>query len=269
MSKNAGQNKKSKKIIEIVKTVVFYMLLVFLIPVFIFSIVNKIQGNETMIGDNSVMVVASGSMSEKNKANDYLITHNLNNQFNTYDIIVLNKVKSPLELRKYDVIAYKNDEGINVIHRIISVQYENGKLTYITRGDSNNASDTYHPTYEDVIGKYSGRRIGTIGIFVIFFQSAPGIITILATIYCLVMVDYISKKVNKTQDERVKQLTELIGIMQDDVSELTIEYNEIIHYKGNAFYFNESGFIKKETHQEIIDVGNDNEESSQVPTKEE
>lgn len=234
------KNKKSKQAFGFVKSVVFYVLLVFLIPVFIFSIVNKLQGNTTMIGENSVMVVASGSMSEKNPANNYLFDSSnskVHNQFNTYDIIVLNKVNSEFDLSRYDVIAFRNDEGINVIHRIIDIEYKNGVRTFITRGDANAANDVYHPNFSDVIGKYNGKRISTIGIFVIFFQSAPGIITIIATVYCFIMLDNISGKVSKTQEERLKKLVSVIGeIDETSLEEFSVVYKQVIIHKGKEYY---------------------------------
>ena len=51
------------------------------------------MGNVMMIGDRAVMVVATGSMGYKNEANDYLFNRGLNNQFQQYDIIVLEKVE--------------------------------------------------------------------------------------------------------------------------------------------------------------------------------
>ena len=188
--KRKNANSKNRKILKVVKDVFFYLVLVFLIPIFIFSMINKFQHNTTMIGNNSVMVVASGSMSQKNEANDYLFSNNLTNQFNTYDIIVLNKVNSPYELRLYDVIAYVNDEGVNVIHRIIGFDTSDPKgIRFETRGDSNNATDKYRPYFEDIIGRYSNKKMGAIGVFVIFFQSYPGIITVVAVVYCLIMIN--------------------------------------------------------------------------------
>ena len=90
----------------------------------------------------------------------------------------------------------------------------------------------------------------------------------MSKISIIVPVYKVEKYLNRCLDSIIAQ-TFTDFIYRVAISEQLIEYNEIIHYKGNAFYFNESGFIKKETHQEIIDVGNDNEESSQVPTKEE
>ena len=109
-----------RKVIGLIRTIAFYFVLITIIPVFIFSLINKFSGNKMMIGDRTIMVVASGSMSYKNEANTYLFTYGLDNQFQQYDIIVLEEVKKS-SIKPYDVIAYRNDKGVNIIHRIIEM----------------------------------------------------------------------------------------------------------------------------------------------------
>lgn len=249
---------KRKKTSSAVKNTLFYVVMTLIIPIFVFSLINKFQGNATMIGNSTVMVVASGSMSERNEANEYLDKYNLNNQFNTYDIIVLEKVTNSLALKKYDVIAFKNDDGVNVIHRIVDITIENGEWVYITRGDSNNSNDKYHPKYVDVIGKYSNKRIGGIGIFIVFFQSAPGIMTVVAMVYVLVMMDRINNKMEKAQEERIAHLAEVIDHVGDDsesTKQMKAIYNETIYYKGYAYHFNDNGFVSKDeiTDEEVLE----------------
>lgn len=234
--------KKRKMVTKIVKSICFYLALLIIIPLFIFSLINRFQNNITMIGNKTIMVVASGSMSKKNDANAYLNSNNLNNQFQTYDIIVLEKVENASDLNKYDVIAYRNDQGINVIHRIIEI--EDGK--YVTRGDANDASDKYHPTFNDVIGRYIGKKIPSIGIFIMFLQSYAGIITIISLIYCLIMIDKISNKINMAQKRRIEQLEDAIDYIDElEIEKIKAEYVETIYYKGYAYHFNESGFVEK------------------------
>lgn len=234
--------KKRKMVTKIVKSICFYLALLIIIPLFIFSLINRFQNNITMIGNKTIMVVASGSMSKKNDANAYLNSNNLNNQFQTYDIIVLEKVENASDLNKYDIIAYHNDQGINVIHRIIEI--EDGK--YVTRGDANDASDKYHPTFNDVIGRYIGKKIPSIGIFIMFLQSYAGIITIISLIYCLIMIDKISNKINMAQKRRIEQLEDAIDYIDElEIEKIKAEYVETIYYKGYAYHFNESGFVEK------------------------
>lgn len=239
--------KKRKKAIEIVKTVLFCIAMVILIPVFVFSIVQKIQGNALMINNKAIMVVSSGSMSKKHAANDYLTMNHLDNQFNTYDIIILDKVtdENPIEL--YDVIAYKNNEGTNIIHRVVDIgNDDNGVIRYTTRGDAVGSSDSYHPTSEDVIGIYTNQRIPLLGIFILFFQSYSGIITIIAVIYCLIMFDRYSNKVTQEQEKRIEILKNAMEDLSDDfLLDPKVQFVETIYYKGYAYSFDEKGFKEK------------------------
>jgi signal peptidase I len=193
------------------------------------------------------MVVASGSMSYKNEANTYLFTMNLNDQFQQYDIIVLEKVKRNSLREYYDVIAYRNDKGINIIHRIIDIEY--GTTTkFVTRGDIYDSSktDSYKPVFEDIIGRYTGKRIPGIGIFVLFLQSYAGIITVLSLVYCLLMIDRTASKINRVQDERAMKLEEALDYLDETTGEnFRAEYKETIYYKGFAYSFDEEGFIEK------------------------
>ena len=150
---------------------------------FIFSVINRINGNKIVIGSSTHIVIETGSMSAKNDVNDYLITYNLNNQFGANSIIEVEKVEEE-NLYVYDVVAFKNDVGQTVIHRIINVEIKDGELRYVTRGDANNASDSYRPVYEDLIGRYNGNKIDNIGILIIFFQSNAGIVTEIGRASC-------------------------------------------------------------------------------------
>lgn len=246
---NLSHVKVRNKTIKTIKSIVFYGLMAFIIPFIIFSIVNNIQGNITMIGDNGVLVVASGSMSKKHKDNEYLNTYNLNNQFDKFDLIVVQKVKNAENLRLYDVIAFRNDEGTTIIHRIVGMKYNsNGVIEFTTRGDANgeDAIDKFHPTIDDIQGKYVNRRIPLIGMFVLFLQSSLGMVTLLALIYCLLMVDRFTAKVLYEEDLRLEKLKSAIDFENEkETNEIKAKYVETIYYKGYAYLFNEEGFVEK------------------------
>lgn len=238
--------KKRKKITGIVKTVIFYLILCVIIPVFVLSLINRFVKKPLMLFDHTMMVVASGSMSEKNKDNEYLVSQNLNNQFLTNDIITLEKVKDVNDLKLYDVVAYVNDEGINIIHRIIGINYENDEITFVTRGDANNVDDRYHPKFDDIIGRYNDKKIKGLGIIIRFLQSYAGLITMLSLVYCLIMIDRITAKMLNAKKERILKLSEVIDY-QDEThpKNFKAEYLETIYYQGYAYLFNEEGFVAK------------------------
>ena len=73
--------------------------MIIMIPFFVISLINKFSENVTMIGDRGLIVVATGSKSEKNPANEYIITNDLDNQFDAYSIIVIEKVERDSQLK--------------------------------------------------------------------------------------------------------------------------------------------------------------------------
>lgn len=236
--------KRRNEIVGTIKNVFFYLTLFIVVPVFIFSLISRFTNNAIMIGDRTVMVVASGSMSYKAETNDYLVTNNLNDQFSKYDIIILEKVDSAAELKVYDTIAFVNDKGTNIIHRIKSIKYDG---SYETRGDAVEVSDSYNPVFPDVIGRYTGKKIGGIGMFVLFFQSYAGIITIVSLVYCLLMIDRISEKINKVQLERIEYLEKALGLLDEtEAKAMQAAYSETIYYKGFAYQFKDGEFISKD-----------------------
>lgn len=262
---NKENIKKRRKIIALIKTILFFLTMIIIIPLFIISLISRIQNNTVMIGGNTIMVVGSGSMSEKHKNNSYLISNNLNNQFNTYDIIIIEKVNDKSDLKQYDVIAYYDStKKINVIHRIIDI---NGD-TYITRGDANGESDKFTPTFDDVIGRYTGKRIQGIGILVMFLQSYAGIITIVSLIYCLLMIDRYSTKIKDIQDKRSELLEQALKYANDgDSGNLKATYSETIYYKGFAYYFDENGFIEKKELSSDSDLSTDDTIIKEITNK--
>ncbi|MCH3909033.1 MAG: signal peptidase I [Bacilli bacterium] len=222
LKENEKGPKKSKKTFNLIANILGDCLLLVLIGFFSFSLYSKISGNEPMIFGNESIVVASGSMSEKNKANSYLVENDLNNQFDTYDLIGISEYASQDEVALYDVVAYKSDSGITVIHRIIEIHDESGSRTYLTRGDSNNASDNFDDTfyngylsYDRIIGRYNGFRWRGIGHLIYFFQSGYGIETVVAIIYLSLMF---AKERNMYLKSRQKRLEFLLKNNEDSDS---------------------------------------------------
>ena len=154
--------KMRRRIWTVIKNVCFYGFLALLIPVFLFSIINKVQGNVSMMGSHSLMVVASGSMSQQHSANDYLKKNELNNQFDTYDMIVLERVDEGDELALYDVIAFVDDTGKNVIHRIVGIEEPNeghpNARHFLLQGDAVDRPDTFPVLYNQMQGMYVNKK---------------------------------------------------------------------------------------------------------------
>ena len=156
-----------------------YLVLVVLVGVFAWSLAARFMGTEMSLGGNIPLVIVSGSMSYKNEDNQYLYDNDLDNQFQTYDIIVVNQTASPDDIELYDVIAFYSSEGTVVVHRVVEIVDTSEGPMYVTRGDANDASDDnalygdYLP-YQQIVGEYHGVRVPAAGAFVLFLQSGAG-----------------------------------------------------------------------------------------------
>ncbi len=243
---NLKNTKKRHRIIRRVKQVLSIAVVAILVPFLILAVISKAQNGVVMIFDKGIIGVASGSMSEKHKDNTYL--SNYDNQFDTYDLIVIEKVKSAESLKKYDVIVYTNGDGVNIIHRIIGIEYTDSGVKYVTRGDSNNQTDKYKPAFDEVIGRYTGQKVSLVGIFVMFLQSYSGIVTAAAVIYCLLMIERIGDKINRKENERLEFLSQNIDFEDEcnlEDGELESSFVERVRYKNCVYTFNERGLVTK------------------------
>lgn len=250
---NQDKVRRRKAFFQGLRSVAYVGLLAIVIIFFILAMFDRF--GITLIGNKSIMVVASGSMSEKNEANTYLFNHNLNNQFDTYSIIVLERLDDPEKsLKQYDVIAYVDDKGQNIIHRIKRIEKIDGVTRYVVRGDANDRDDEFKPLPENVLGRYTGRNLPVIGAFILFLQSYSGMTTIAALIYCLIMLDRNSNKIQEAQDARTDFLFEHLNLKdQDALNNLSVDYVEKIYLNKISYSINENGLISREVAQEVLE----------------
>ena len=245
---NISSTKRRKIILRKVKQVFFYVALAVLIPFMIFALFTKISTGVAMIGGRGVIVVASGSMSEINPENPNLASiSGYDNQFDTYDLIVLEAVDSPGDIGLYDVVAFRNDKDVNIIHRIVGFEGSGDSFRYVTCGDANNSNDKYKPAYDDIIGKYTEQRVPLVGLFVMFIQSYSGIITLAAVIYCLIMIEYVNEKLFKAQKERSAILQSSIDYVKETTydKDLHARFVETVRFRDYEYVFDEKGFVSK------------------------
>jgi signal peptidase len=69
---------------------------------------------------------------------------------NVGDAVIISKNYDVEKIEEKDIIAYENENGVLVIHRVIK---ENTDGTYITKGDYNNVADTLYVKKEQIKGK--------------------------------------------------------------------------------------------------------------------
>ena len=83
-------------------------------------------------------IVLSGSMEPEIHKGDMILTKNIN----------------PAELKKDDVLAFRDAENTVTTHRIIDIVENDGVKYFITKGDNNSSQDKNLVEYEDVEGIY-------------------------------------------------------------------------------------------------------------------
>ncbi len=247
---------KSKKVFKLVGKIFSYVVLLGVFTIFAISLTAKIKDDSMLIGDSTVIVIASGSMSERN---NNIVKNNpeLTNQFDTYDLIGISKYKSQDDVALYDVVAYKNKNNVTIVHRIVEIHTDSstGEVTYLTQGDSNlyvdntnNSQYSGYLTYDKIIGKYDGRRFKGIGVFVIFLQSSAGVVTVCSVVYCVLMFNYFSSKYKKAIENRTNMLVNLIDydLSKENTDDISSNYHETLLYKGQIYTFKDGEYVGKE-----------------------
>ena len=93
------------------------------------------------LGRFTIIAIGSGSM---------------NGTINKGDVVLLDKKKATYE--EGDIIAFEQD-GVVVVHRIVSINENDGKFTYKTKGDANNSIDQWEVKESSIVGHYLGRGL--------------------------------------------------------------------------------------------------------------
>lgn len=209
-----------------------------------FSLAARVTGSPLVLGDYGTLVISSGSMSEKNPANRYLVENALDDQLGTYDLIGVERISSPEDIALYDIVAFRAEDGRTIVHRVVEIErFEEGTF-FLTKGDANEEDDSNalygdYLAFDGILGCYSGFRIPLLGVFVIFLQSGAGIATILSLIYCYLMHGYFRNRLGKAVDERTEYLLSVIPFSPEDGEPAYLEEREAILYKGEVYLFRE------------------------------
>ncbi|MBQ8345423.1 MAG: S26 family signal peptidase [Clostridia bacterium] len=118
------KKQETKQWVTVTERVISALLCVILLCIFVFSLVVGVQEELVLDAIPSLRVVQSGSMASKYPTNTYLFEHDLNDQFGTFDLILVYKPPSFDELQLYDVVVYEVD-GMDIVHRIVGLEEHN------------------------------------------------------------------------------------------------------------------------------------------------
>ncbi len=188
-----------RTVMEILNTVVSALLCVVMIAMFVVSLLLQLGDGILRIDASIPMVVKSASMSYKEEKNTYLYDHDLNDQFDTFDIILVDPLPDEFDLKLYDIVVYEAKDGTSIVHRIVSIEEPNAEHPdhryFKFQGDAVQINDRYPVLYSQMRGIYSGQRIRFVGSFVLFMQSPAGWICILLVIFSIIATPMVEKKI--------------------------------------------------------------------------
>ena len=184
---------------------------------FISSVVVRFREDYVVTNIPTAVVCRSDSMAEKHEDNVYLFENNLNNQFRTFDMLLIHQLPKEEELKLFDIVVYQRKDVL-VIHRIIGIEEPNEKHPnerhFVLKGDANKDIDIFPVLYSQMKGIYKGDKIDFIGSFVLFAQSPAGYLCIFLIIAVCFIIPVVDKKVI---DEENKRLLEIGFITEDDI----------------------------------------------------
>lgn len=172
-------NPTAKKTLNIVKTVLVWLIFAFALCVMIFTIISVTMFDKK--DRNFFGVYAFIVLSPSMQATD----------FAPGDLIFSKKV-DPKTLQEGDIITFQSVNSVSfgeiVTHKIRSVTYdENGNPAFVTYGTTSDTNDEKLVTPSFIIGKYCGKLAG-VGNFVLFLQSAPGYFVCIFTPFMVLML---------------------------------------------------------------------------------
>jgi hypothetical protein len=214
------RKKKENKSLKAIKTGVSAAIILAMSVFFVFSISINFTENSTVGSIPNVVVCKSDSMKSKNEKNAYLFDNNLNDQFETFDVLLIHKLPKENELKKYDVVVYEYNDTM-VIHRIVEIEEPNSvhpnQRYFLMKGDSNENYDRFPVLYSQMKGIYKGEKADYIGSFILFTQSPAGYLCIFLVIAMVFIIPYVENKILKLEGNR---LIEIGYITENDLKKV-------------------------------------------------
>ena len=195
-----------KKVLNVIKNICVWVVVVAAIAMMIFTIVsvNTFNRNDRSIFGYKAYVVASDSMSKTD--------------FNAGDLILVKEV-DPATLKEGDIITYmsQNPEsfGETITHKIRALTTDaSGNPGFITYGTTTDTDDETVVTYPYVLGKYE-KNVPNVGSFFMFLKTPQGYIVCIFIPFMLLILyqgintirlfrRYKKEQMQEMEDEKAK-----------------------------------------------------------------
>ena len=175
--KTNNPKSKSQKVVSIIGIVLCVLLIPMLIvncTLIIKSFVNKDEVPD--FAGIVPLIVLTDSMYPDIKSGD----------------LILSKTADVDDIEVGDVISFTDPAGNGtsiVTHQVIAIHVIEGETYFETQGTNNNTPDRIYVSTDDLIGEYTGVRIGGAGKVALFMQTLPGLL-ICVVVPILLFVGY-------------------------------------------------------------------------------
>ncbi len=201
--------KKRKKKGNVLDTLISVLFCVVFACAFLFSVYVNVSSEKYFEEIPTLKVVNSGSMSKKHEKNEYLFENGLDEQFDTFDVILTYKIPDEFDLKLYDIIVYEM-EDILVVHRIVEIEEPNAEHPseryFRTQGDNVETADRFPVHYSQMRAIYRGERIPFLGSFISFMQSPAGWLCMILMLAATIATPIIDKKLEKARAKRLAEI---------------------------------------------------------------
>ncbi len=198
---------RMEKIEKLVSRIISLLLATIFFIAFMLSSLVACASVSTENGLPALRVVNSDSMSKKHEKNYWLFDNNLDDQFDTFDLIITQDIPPEDELELYDIVVYKLKDDTYIVHRIIQILPPNvnhpNETYYLLQGDAEERADALFVTYDQMVAIYRGQRIPFVGSFVKFMQSPAGMICIALVLIAMIAGPIADKKLKKERELRL------------------------------------------------------------------
>lgn len=162
------ENKEKKKILRAICKIVAYIFSFALLFIGVSCFLEGITKNPdyNIVGIN-LYVIASPSMASVDESNKEPLQDTRAGFLQVNDVAVVRKAKKDDDLKVGDIVTYIDENGLCVIHRIVSVSDKNGNTYYSLRGDANNVDDPLPLEKSRIKGVFLFRipAVGEVGLF--------------------------------------------------------------------------------------------------------
>lgn len=203
-----------------------------LIAAFALSVAITLTEDKHPFGLPTLTVVKSSSMSYKEETNRYLFESGSDDQFDTFDLLVIEALPDEYELKLYDVVVYEAKDGTMIVHRIVGIEEPNAEhpdhRRFRFQGDAVQLSDRYPVLYSQMRGIYRGDRLPFVGSFILFMQSPAGWICILLVLFAVIATPIVEKRIQREKALRLAILHEL-GSQHGGIVDLSMQAWKRIH----------------------------------------